>query len=116
VAGGHAAEPLIVISDLNTGNQSLDRSEPGARFHCTEHFDALSKDVGLIDLWRLTQGGEAREYSWLSTPGNGFRIDHAFANDIYLRQMRPVCHYDYNTRLRKLTDHSALIVANGMLS
>jgi len=69
--------------------------------------------VGLVDLWRLTHGNESREYSWVSAPGNGFRIDDAFANDIYVRQVRPVCHYDHDTRLQTLTDHSALIVTCG---
>ena len=50
----------------------------------------------------------------LAKAGNGFRIDHAFANRVYVRQMSPVCHYDHRTRARvdgkRLTNHSALIV------
>jgi exodeoxyribonuclease-3 len=114
VAAVHADEPLIVVGDLNTGNQIRDRSKDGARFHCTVDFDALSEKVGLIDLWRLTHVEGAQEYSWLSAPGNGFRIDHAFANEIFVREMQPVCHYDHGTRIKELTDHSALIVACGV--
>ena len=113
VAAVHADEPLIVIGDLNTGNQNRDRTKHGARFHCTEDFDALSENARLVDLWRLSHGERPQEYSWLSAPGNGFRIDHAFANDTFVRQMQPACHYDHNTRLKKMTDHSALIVTCG---
>jgi exonuclease III len=126
VAAAHADAPLIVIGDLNNGNQERDRGEGGAKFIGPDNFQALSGTAGLVDVWRLTPGDDAREYSYVSAPGkvsmagNGFRIDHAFANDAYMRQMRPVCHYDHKTREwvggARLTDHSALIVTSTAVS
>lgn len=122
VAAAHAGVPLIVIGDLNNGHQERDRGKGGAKFIGPRDFDALTSAAGLVDLWRCTNGDEAREYSYFSAPGkvslvgNGFRIDHAFANGAYMRQMRPVCHYDHQTRTRvngkRLTNHSALIVTS----
>jgi exonuclease III len=126
VAAALAVEPLIVIGDLNNGHQTRDRSEGGARFVGPEDFDALTGKAGLVDLWRLTHGDGAREYSYVSAPGkvskvgNGFRIDHAFGNNAYMRQTRPVCHYDHQTRQRvdgkRLSDHSSLIVTSSAVS
>ena len=64
----------------------------------------------LVDLWRHTQGAGAREWTWLSHRRNGFRIDHAFANNTYLKRTRAVCRYDHAPRELGMTDHSAVIV------
>ena len=115
----HPDEPLIVIGDLNNGHQARDRSEGGTPFIGSDDFDALSDKASLVDLWRLTHGNGAREFSYMSADGNGFRVDHAFGNDVFVRQFQPVSHYDHSTRItgvadeRPLTDHSALIVALG---
>ena len=126
MAAAHVDAPLIVIGDLNNGHQERDRGEAGAKFIGPEDFQALSRTAGLVDVWRLTHGDEAREYSYMSAPGkvsvagNGFRIDHAFANDACMRQMRPDCHYDHQTRTRvdgrRLSDHSALIMTSSAVS
>ena len=119
VAAAHTEEPLIVIGDVNNGHRDRDRE--GSKFVGPEDFEALSLKSGLVDLWRLTNGDDAREYSWMSAEGrvsksgNGFRINHAFANNAYLRQMRPICHYDHRTRVKvngkyKMSDHSALVL------
>ena len=67
--------PYSIVGDFNTGQHELD--EKGATFHCAEDFAALS-DCGLVDSWR-TRNPDAREYSWYSNSGNGFRIDHVLA-------------------------------------
>jgi exonuclease III len=121
VAAAHVGQALIVIGDLNNGHRERDRE--GAKFVGPEDFEALSGEAGLVDLWRLTHGDEAREYSWASPPGNvskvsnGFRIDHAFANKTFLRQTTSECHYDHRTRVKvngkyEISDHSALIVTS----
>jgi exodeoxyribonuclease III len=121
VAVAHVEKSLIVIGDLNNGHRERDCE--GAKFIGPEDFDALSTEVGLVDLWRLTHGNEAREYSWMSAPGrvskvsNGFRIDHAFANQTCLAQMQPECRYDHQTREKvngkyEISDHSAVIVTS----
>ncbi|HSV42525.1 MAG TPA: hypothetical protein VLH13_03840, partial [Methanomassiliicoccales archaeon] len=48
-----------------------------------------------------------REYSWYSSKGNGFRLDHVLATP-YLD--RPVwAKYSHQERERGLSDHSVLI-------
>lgn len=67
----------VLIGDFNTGLHRFDES--GATFHCAEKFAALSES-GWCDGWRLINGMGACEYSWHSSSGNGFRIDHAFVS------------------------------------
>jgi exodeoxyribonuclease III len=113
VAESYAAGPLLILGDLNVGNNCRDKSELGANFHLAETFDALSTDHDLSDLYRLTHGDDARDYSWISSALNGFRIDHALANQAWLDMHEIVfCYYDHAPRSElKLTDHSALILA-----
>jgi len=101
--------PLLVIGDLNTGNNNADVERNGAQFSCAECFDALQVDAPLFDLWRI-EHGIRQEWSWRSTK-NGFRIDHAFANAAFLDRFAPInCYYDHAPRELGLTDHSALLV------
>ena len=67
VAAAHTEEPLIVIGDVNNGHRDRDRE--GSKFVGPEDFEALSLKSGLVDLWRLTNGDDAREYSWMSAEG-----------------------------------------------
>jgi exonuclease III len=85
-----ADHPFVIIGDLNTGNQLADKTPTGAPFACNRQFDALTADSRLIDLWRHTNGADAREWSWRTTK-NGFRIDHAFANDPFLKMFQSSC-------------------------
>lgn len=107
LSGRHqpAHDRHLLIGDLNTGRHQLD--EAGRTFYCTEQFEALS-GAGLIDVWR-TRNLEAREYSWFSSRGRGFRIDHAFASPRADRMVTGVF-YDHEPRIAGITDHSALIV------
>jgi exodeoxyribonuclease III len=101
--------PLLLIGDLNTGDNHTDLTPGGVPFSCAADFGSLS-DVGLVDLWRWQHGAEAREYTW-STTKNDFRIDHAFGNRAFLDRFGPLdCQYDHQTRGARLTDHSALLV------
>jgi exodeoxyribonuclease-3 len=109
VAACHARTPLVIVGDLNTGNQTTDRSA-GGRFFCSADFDALQSEAGLVDLWRRTNGPDAREATWLSKK-NGFRIDHAFANEPFITAAQPVCVYDHVPRESRATDHSAIVVS-----
>lgn len=102
--------PFLIVGDLNTGNQLSDKSPEGGNYHCADQFDQLSTAAGLIDLWRHTNGSEAREWTWLSRSKNGFRIDHAFANNRFAETTQPSCRYDHLPRLNEISDHSALVV------
>jgi len=101
--------PFLLVGDLNTGNQVADKTPNGERFACSERFDELSSAGGLVDLWRLSNGAAAREWTW-TTPKNGFRIDHAFGDGEFVHRYAPSCRYDHSTREMKMTDHSALLL------
>jgi exonuclease III len=109
VARACSGHPLLVLGDLNTGNQLADKTLGGVNYACADKFDRLSSTAGLIDLWRLTNGTHAREWTW-RTPKNGFRIDHAFGNGEFLERYRPGGHYDHAPREARFSDHSALLV------
>ena len=95
----------LVVGDFNTGRHGID--EAGSTFHCAEHFSALSTG-GLVDSWR-TRNPDAREFSWHSNAGNGFRIDHAFASAVADSKIRRV-YYDHTPRSSSISDHSALVI------
>lgn len=108
-AGEGATNPFLIIGDLNTGLNDLDVEGNGTKFYCADLFAALPAS-GLVDLWRL-QNGERRDWSWRSRI-NGFRIDHAFANEAFRNRYHPVlCWLDHEPRIRRLTDHSAIFVS-----
>ena len=105
----HKRRKFILLGDLNTGNQNADREPAGVRYNCADQFDALTNNHRLVDLWRHSRG-EAREWSWLSHRQNGFRLDHAFANRVFVKTHVPHCVYDHTPRLTGLSDHSAVVV------
>lgn len=110
IAAAHAETPFVILGDLNTGNQLADKSSNGAPYLCAEGFEALRSEAGLVDLWRRSNGPDACEWTWLSNQKNGFRIDHAFGNEPFVRLLQPACVYDHRSREEKTSDHSALIV------
>jgi len=83
VARDCGRQPLLIIGDMNTGNQAADKTQDGEKYACTEDFDGLSRDEGLIDLWRRSNGPDERQWTW-RTSQNSFRIDHAFANPLFV--------------------------------
>ena len=96
----------IFIGDFNTGSNLLDKDEAGSSFYMGSEFETLSKEI-LTDSFRY-KNPELREFSWYSTVGNGFRIDHCLVTKDLTENIRSVS-YDHKTR-PELTDHSALIV------
>jgi exonuclease III len=69
--------------------------------------------LGWIDLWR-TFNTNGTEYTWYSRlkggePGNGFRLDHAFASPVLATRVR-ACRYSHNEREQRTSDHSILLV------
>jgi exonuclease III len=99
----HAA--YFVIGDFNTGLYGLD--EEGETFFCAEQFAALPT-CGLVDSWR-SRNPKERVYSWYSSHGNGFRIDHVFASPEADARIHRV-YFDHAPRESRATDHSALVV------
>jgi len=98
-------EPTILIGDLNTGKHFID--EEGKTFKVPFYIEKI-ENAGWIDAWRFFHVSE-REYTWYSTKGNGFRLDHAFVSPKMLEKLRMV-YYSHSERTEGLSDHSALVV------
>jgi exonuclease III len=103
--GGHA----LAIGDFNTCRPYLD--EAGAIDKTAHYMDRIA-EIGFCDLWRR-RNPELREYSWFSTRGNGFRIDHAFLSDALAARTGTI-HYSHEERLAGISDHSPLILELGV--
>ena len=110
LTGAHSrqVEPHLIIGDYNTGLHYID--ETGATFHCADKLHAMTA-VGYIDCWR-SRHPDRKEFTWYSNAGNGFRIDHVFANTIADHRILDV-RYDHSPRELSYTDHSALVVEVG---
>ena len=102
---GEAGGPALAIGDFNTCRAYVD--EPGA-IDATAHFMEKIEAIGFCDLWRRRYP-EGREFSWYSTRGNGFRIDHAFVSPALAARAGPI-RYSHDERLAGLSDHSPLIL------
>ncbi|MBV9202579.1 MAG: endonuclease/exonuclease/phosphatase family protein [Alphaproteobacteria bacterium] len=97
--------PALAVGDFNTCRPYLD--EEGAIDRTAFYMDRIA-EIGFCDLWSR-RNPELREYSWFSTRGNGFRIDHAFLSDALAAQAGPI-RYSHEERLAGLSDHSPLIL------
>lgn len=95
----------VLIGDFNTGLHFEDES--GSTFQCVESFAALLS-AGIIDAWRA-RNPSAREFSWFSCAGNGFRVDHALVTPEFDRRIRHI-RYVHDCRTSVITDHSAIVV------
>lgn len=94
----------VVIGDFNTGKHYLDESKK--TFHCVKEFEQLERN-SLIDSWR-SRNPETREFSWYSSAGNGFRIDHIFSTPELDSKLSRV-YYSHDERENGVSDHSILI-------
>jgi exonuclease III len=95
----------LLLGDFNTGKHHLD--EAGATFFCAEYLERLEAQ-GWVDAWRH-RNPLAREYTWYSHAGNGFRLDQAFVSPSLLPKVRRVV-YSHREREAAVSDHSALVV------
>jgi exodeoxyribonuclease-3 len=105
---GDAGGAALAIGDFNTCRAYVD--EPGA-IDTTAHFIDKVEAAGFCDLWRRRYP-EGREFSWYSTRGNGFRIDHAFLSPVLAARAGAV-RYSHEERLSGLSDHSPLLLDLG---
>jgi exodeoxyribonuclease-3 len=95
----------LAIGDFNTCRAYVD--EAGAIDPCAHYLDAVAA-VGFCDMWRRRHP-EGREFSWYSTRGNGFRIDHAFLSPALAARAGPI-RYSHEDRCNGLSDHAPLIL------
>ncbi|MBL22720.1 MAG: hypothetical protein CMM48_02360 [Rhodospirillaceae bacterium] len=104
-----AGTAAALIGDFNTG----DREDYGGAkgiFTGQDEFDGLKK-MGFRDLM-LTHNPGGRAWTWMSTFGNGFRLDQSLATEPFARRVR-AAHYDHSPRETRLTDHSAMVIELG---
>ena len=106
---GDCGARTLAVGDFNTCRPYLD--EAGAIDRTAHYMDKLD-EIAFCDLWRR-RNPELREYSWFSTRGNGFRIDHAFLSDA-LAARAGIIRYSHDERLAGLSDHSPLILDLGV--
>lgn len=92
------------MGDYNTG---LAEDTQGAPFVGPQYMQELV-DLGWTDTWRYTHGSFSG-YSWYSTKGNGFRIDHVFVAPA-LKGNILESYFSHQERLNGLSDHSILVV------
>ncbi len=96
---------VILIGDFNTGKLRID--EAGETFDCQEKLEALEQ-LGFVDTWRAAYPKE-RDYTWYSSFGNGFRLDHIWASPQISSRIQRVWHH-HETRLTLASDHSAVVL------
>ena len=94
-----------IVGDFNTVLHGID--ETGATFAEDRSFQE-PVTLGWLDAWRKVNGS-AREYSWFSQRGNGFRIDHALCPP-RLAGTVVSARYKHAYREQGISDHSPLIV------
>ena len=95
----------LAIGDFNTCRPY--RDEAGAIDPTAYYMDKIER-IGFCDLWRRRYPA-GREFSWFSTRGNGFRIDHAFLS-LGLAARTGSISYSHEERIAGLSDHSPLIL------
>jgi exonuclease III len=100
-----SGEHTLAIGDFNTCRPHLD--ERGA-IDPTAHYMDKIELIGYCDLWRCRYP-TGREFSWHSTRGNGFRIDHAFLSACLAAHAGEIS-YSHEERIAGLSDHSPLIL------
>ena len=105
--GHRVAESAIALGDFNTCQAFLD--EAGATDRTARYMDDV-RTAGFRDLWR-DRNPEKREFSWYSTRGNGFRIDHAFLSPRLAARAADI-RYAHAAREAGVSDHSMLVLAH----
>ena len=95
-----------LIGDFNTGDRE-DYGGPKGIFIGQEEFDGL-KRMGFRDVMLDANPG-GREWTWMSTFGNGFRLDQSLGTRRFADRVRDA-HYDHTPRETRLTDHSAMVI------
>ncbi len=98
----------IFVGDFNSGKQFIDQK--GDSFWYSEYFEKM-EDRQYVDAWRWKHH-DLKEYSWFSHQGNGYRYDHIYVH----KNITPViarCDYEHSWRLKKRSDHSAMVLELG---
>ncbi len=100
--------PGIMVGDYNSGKNHIDQK--GKSFWYEDKLLELER-LGYIDAFRRIQGS-AKEYSWYSHQGNGYRYDHTYLSET-LSPIVKDCYYLHQWREDKLSDHSPMVLELG---
>jgi exodeoxyribonuclease-3 len=100
-----AKASIVTLGDFNICRPFLD--EAGAT-DATARFMDEAQTAGFRDLWR-DRNPEGREFSWYSTRGNGFRVDHAFLSPRLVNRATNI-RYTHDARVAGISDHSMLVL------
>jgi exodeoxyribonuclease III len=108
LASGTSSQPTIFLGDLNVLEPD---HQPHYRFFAPFEYDFyrhLTDNCGLIDAFRALHP-EKIEHSWVGRTGDGYRYDHVHCTTD-LAATLVSCGYLDQTRVDRLSDHSALSV------
>ena len=103
-----ADHPSIMVGDMNTGINGVDQK--GNSFWYEDKLKQLGKK-GYVDAFRVKHS-DAREYSWYSHQGNGYRYDHTYVAEALVPIVKD-CYYLHDWRENKLSDHSPMVLELG---
>jgi exonuclease III len=98
-------KPAILVGDFNTGKNYIDQK--GDSFWYTDKLEML-EEQDIVDAFRYLHPN-AKEYSWYSHQGNGYRYDHSYLHKDLLPILHK-CYYFHEWRDEGISDHSAMML------
>jgi exodeoxyribonuclease III len=101
--------PFIIVGDYNTGHNYKD--QVGDSFWYQSELNALEA-TDYVDAFRY-KNGDAKEYSWFSHQGSGYRYDHTYVHQTILPIIKR-CYYLHDWRQNKWSDHSPMVLELGV--
>lgn len=107
-SAGLGGEDHVLIGDFNTGRHRQD--ERGSTFTSVALLGRLTA-MGYRDAYRLVEP-EGQEFSWQSSLGGRFRLDHAFVSASLCGRVGAV-RYRHAERSAGLSDHASVCVELG---
>ena len=98
----------VCFGDTNSGQRDVDDENQFFNQRESNWFERIN-NAGWIDVWR-NANPDAREFTWYSNHGNGFRLDQVFAPASFVKQLT-AAHYDWGkgSREARLSDHAAIV-------
>ena len=94
----------IILGDMNVLEPNHNPAHP--LYEKYEFFYNSFSENGFRDAFRFFYPNN-QEYSWFSREKSGYRFDHIFISENFLPLVKN-CFYIHETRLEKLSDHSAM--------
>lgn len=105
-------QPTIFLGDLNVIEPG---HQPRYKFFAPFEYNfyrQLTDSYGLIDAFRALHPATI-QHSWVGRTGDGYRYDHAHCSGDLATKL-VCCDYLHQTRIDRLSDHSALSIRLGI--